>query len=173
MALEDIKNQLPAFAKDIKLNLSAIMTMAGSPDLTEKQIIEIVLTCAYATKNQDLVHAIMIEANSILNVNEIAAAQAAATIMAMNNVYYRFVHLSTDKSFAALPAKLRMNIIQQPGCDKVDFELSCLAVSALNGCGMCMDAHTKTLLAAGVSKMAIQSSIRIAAVINALPIALQ
>jgi alkyl hydroperoxide reductase subunit D len=92
--------------------------------------------------------------------------------MAMNNIYYRFVHLVSDKSFASLPAKLRMNIIANPGIDKLDFELSCLAVSAINGCGMCIDAHAKTLEQAGISKLAIQSAVRIAAVLNAAALSL-
>ena len=66
-----------------------------------------------------------------------------------------------------MPAKLRMNVIANPGIAKVDFELFSLAVSAINGCGMCMDAHAAELQKAGLSKIAIQSTVRIAAVINA------
>jgi alkyl hydroperoxide reductase subunit D len=87
--------------------------------------------------------------------------------MAMNNIYYRFAHLVSDKSYAGMPAKLRMNVIANSGIDKSDFELCCLAVSALNGCGMCMEAHTHELVKAGFSKQAIQSCVRIAAVMNA------
>ena len=60
------------------------------------------------------------------------------------------------------------NIIGNPGIDKIDFELSCLAVSTINGCGMCIDAHTNELIKAGVSKMGIQSAVRIASVLNAV-----
>jgi alkyl hydroperoxide reductase subunit D len=87
--------------------------------------------------------------------------------MAMNNIYYRFVHLVNDPAYASMPARLRMNIIANPGIDKINFELCCLAVSALNGCGMCMEAHTRALTKAGATQQAIQSCIRIAAVINA------
>ena len=61
--------------------------------------------------------------------------------MAMNNVYYRFVHLASNPIYGTLPAKLRMNVIGAPGIDKADFELFSLAVSAQNGCGMCIDSH--------------------------------
>lgn len=168
MSMITIKNQLPEFAKDIKLNLSTIITTEGAADLTQKQIYSIALASAYATKNGSLISAIHEEASLYLQENEITAAKSAATIMAMNNIYYRFIHLATDKSFASMPAKLRMNVIGNPGVDKIDFELNCLAVSALNGCGMCMDAHTKELNNAGVTKLAIQSSIRIASVMNAV-----
>ena len=87
--------------------------------------------------------------------------------MGMNNVYYRFVHLVSDKEYSKLPAKLRMNVIGNPGIDKVDFELYSLAISAINGCGMCIDAHVHEIEKAGIEIIGIQSSIRIAAVINA------
>lgn len=168
MNIEQLKNQLPDYAKDIKLNLNNILTTEGAPDLTQKQIYAIALASAYATKNSDVIAAIQNAATEHLQENDIVAAKAAASIMAMNNVYYRFVHLTSDKSFATLPAKLRMNIIANPGVDKIDFELNCLAVSALNGCGMCMDAHANELTKAGMSKIAVQSTVRIAAVLNAL-----
>jgi len=103
-----------------------------------------------------------------LDENQTKAIKAAASIMAMNNVYYRFVHLSSDAEYQRLPAKLRMNVIAKPGIDKVDFELYSLAVSAISGCGMCIDAHANTLTQSGLNKTSIQHTIRIAAVINAV-----
>lgn len=173
MNIEQLKNKLPEYAKDIKLNLSSIITPEGAPNLTLKQIYAIALASAYATKNLSLITAFSNEANHQLLENEINAAKSAATIMAMNNIYYRFVHLVSDKSFSSLPAKLRMNVIGNPGVDKIDFELSCLAVSAINGCGMCLDAHAHELEKAGVSKLAIQSAVRIAAVLNAAAMAIE
>lgn len=167
MSIEILKNQLPDYAKDIRLNLSSILTEEGATDLTLRQIQIIALAVSCATKNENLIAGITEEASLVLSETEINAAKAAASIMAMNNVYYRFVHLVSDKSFAAMPAKLRMNVIANPGIDKADFELASLAVSAVNGCGMCMDAHVKELSKAGVSKMAVQSAARIAAVLNA------
>ena len=88
--------------------------------------------------------------------------------MAMNNVYYRFVHLASNKEYGTLPAKLRMNVIGNPGIDKADFELFSLAVSAMNGCGMCIDSHEKVLKQHGVSADVIQAGARIASVIKAV-----
>jgi lipoyl-dependent peroxiredoxin subunit D len=104
---------------------------------------------------------------SNLSDEEQQSAKIAATIMAMNNIYYRFIHLSDDKSFATLPAKLRMNAMSNPGVDKISFELMCIAISAINGCGMCINAHIKALETTGLTKLSIQSAIRIAAVLNA------
>lgn len=167
MSIEDLKNKLPEFAKDIKLNLTSVLTEEGAIDLGQKQIYLVALSVAYTLKNPVLTQAIMDDASAILTDDYIHAAKAAATIMAMNNIYYRFVHLTSDTSFSAMPAKLRMNVIGKPGIDKLDFELGCLAVSAINGCGMCIDAHTHELIKAGVSKLAIQSAVRIASVLNA------
>lgn len=167
MSIENLKSALPDFAKDIKLNLGSVLSPEGAPDLTQHQIHLIALASSYSTNQTDVVAALSALVNDNLTEAQINAAKSAATIMAMNNVYYRFLHMVSDKSFAALPAKLRMNVIANPGIDKSDFELCCLAVSALNGCGMCIDAHTHELIKAGVSKQAIQSCVRIAAVINA------
>lgn len=168
MNIEQLKNQLSDYAKDIKLNLSIILTEEGAPDLTKNQIGSIALATAYVIKNKPLMQSILSEVSSYLTESEINAAKSAATIMAMNNIYYRFIHLVSDKSFSTLPAKLRMNVIANPGINKIDFELSCLAVSAINGCGMCIDAHTHELIKSGLSKIAVQSCIRIAAVLNAV-----
>jgi lipoyl-dependent peroxiredoxin subunit D len=172
MSIESLKNTLPDFAKDIKLNLSTILTAEGAPDLQDNQIAGIALTSAYTTGNSLVIQTVLDEVTNILSDAEITAAKSAATIMAMNNIYYRFIHLSSDKSFSSMPARLRMNVIANPGIEKVDFELYSLAASALNGCGMCMDAHTNELIKSGMSKLAIQSSIRIASVINATSMAI-
>ena len=72
-----------------------------------------------------------------------------------------------------MPAKLRMNVIGKPGVDKADFELWSLAVSAINGCGMCIDAHEDVLRKAGMSSEQIQTAIRYAAIIQSAAVALE
>lgn len=171
MNFEAIKTGLPAFAKDIKLNLSSVLTEEGAPGLTQKQIFLIALASVFTSKERNSINLFLQEISPHLEKEEIEAIKGAATIMAMNNVYYRFTHLASDKSYALMPAKLRMNIISNPGLAKLDFELCCLAISSINNCGMCIDAHTNSLIKEGVSKLAIQSSIRIAAVINAVSLA--
>lgn len=164
--LKTLRSSLGDYAKDTKLNIGAVLSEEGAPDLSMNQIYQIALASAYATQNDQIVAAIIKEASGVLSDQEIQAAKAATTIMAMNNVYYRFLHLIEDKSFSRLPAKLRMNVIGQPSVPKVDFELMCLAVSAINGCGMCIDAHVKELQKAGKSDLGIQSCIRISSVVQ-------
>lgn len=173
MNIDAIKEQFPEYARDVKLNLSTILTEEGSPELTQRQIDGIALACAFATKNKALITAVLNEVKSRLDETEINAAKAAVSIMAMNNIYYRFVHLVSDKEYSALPAKLRMNVIAKPGIEKLDFELFSLAVSIINGCGMCIEAHTHEIVKAGLSKIAVQSTARIASVINSVAMVME
>ncbi len=163
---QSFKDSFPEFAKDVKINFGTVLTPEGSPGLTESQIAGVALASAYAVRSPVVLKAIRESAASALVEPEVQAAKAAASIMAMNNVYYRFVHLVEDKEYQAMPAKLRMTVIGNPGIAKVDFELYAMAVSAVNGCGMCLDAHARQLVKAGLSKEAIQSAVRIAAVLN-------
>ena len=167
MSLEQLKDQLPDYAKDIRLNLGSVLTTEGAPDLTLNQLYGVALSSAYATRNQSVIEAIKETVSATLSEAEQEAAKAAATIMGMNNIYYRFVHLVGDEEYKKMPAKLRMNVIGSPGIPKVDFELYSLAVSAINGCGMCIEAHNHEVLKGGITKLGVQSAIRIAAVINA------
>ena len=167
MNIETIKQKIPSEAKDILLNLESVLSEDGTPDLTERQTLLIALASAYAAKHPELIQALQNSASAHFVEADFRAVKSAAAIMAMNNVYYRFIHLASDKSYGSMPARLRMNVIANPGIDKNDFELCCLAVSALNGCGMCMESHVHEVVKGGVSKQGAQSAIRIAAVINA------
>lgn len=167
MNIQSIKKELNDYAKDIKLNLSSVLSEEGAPGLNRNQIYGIALATGYATWNQDLIDAVSEDAREVLSTEEFQAAKMASTLMAMNNIYYRFIHLVEDPSFAKLPANLRMNGMSDPGIDKIDFELYSLAVSAINGCGLCIASHTRNLIKEDINQLAIQSTIRIAAVINA------
>jgi len=108
------------------------------------------------------------EAQSQAGSETVEDALAATAIMGMTNVFYRFRHLVGKESYAALPARLRMNRIAKPAGSKLDFELFCLAVSAINACEACVQAHEKTCLERGLTEAQINDAIRIAATINGL-----
>ena len=163
MSLEALRNRLPEYAKDQKLNLGSLAT---EPALTEQQRAGIFVASAIATRNPEVIKAITAEFGPKLSPEALNAAKAAASIMGMNNVYYRFTHL-VGGDYGTMPARLRMNVMAKPGVDKVDFELWSLAVSAINGCGMCMESHEKVILQHGISKDAVQAAVRIAAVVHA------
>jgi alkyl hydroperoxide reductase subunit D len=88
--------------------------------------------------------------------------------MGMNNIFYRFRHLSSNEKYTAMPARLRMQVIARHGSDPVDFELWCLAVSAINGCGVCVNAHEKVLREKGVTEETVLAAVRIASIVHAL-----
>ena len=167
MTVESLRDRLPDFAKDIRLNLSSVLKEDPSSGLTPKQIYGVALASAYATRHQDVITAVTADAVAVLSLEEITAAKSAATVMAMNNIYYRFVHLAHDPEFSKMPVGLRMSAIASHGINKVDFELYALTVSALNGCGLCIESHAKTVEHGGISKQGIQHAVKIAAVLNA------
>lgn len=164
MSVDTLKNQIPDYAKDIKLNLSSLAT---DETLTTQQLWGCMTACALASRNETVIKEVIAEASEIISDEAMEAAKAAAAIMGMNNIYYRFVHLASNKEYQTMPAKLRMNVIGNPGVEKTDFELWSLAVSAINGCGMCIDSHEALLLKEGFSKEQIQTAIRIASVLHA------
>ncbi|WP_315721296.1 MULTISPECIES: carboxymuconolactone decarboxylase family protein [unclassified Bradyrhizobium] len=170
MSIEQLKDQIPDFAKDVRLNLSS---MASDETLSVQAKYGLLVACAIATRNPTVTAALESVAAAHLSPAALAAAKSAAAIMAMNNVYYRFVHLASNKEYATMPARLRMNVIANPGVDKADFELWSLAVSAINGCGTCIDAHEKVLQDAGVSTAAIQTAVRFAAIIQSVAVAIE
>jgi alkyl hydroperoxide reductase subunit D len=173
MKIEQIRDSLPDYARDLKLNLGSVLTPNGAPGLNEKQIWSIALASAIAARNTSLARSVEAEARAHLMDVELEGAKAAAAIMGMNNIYYRFLHLVEDAEYQSMPARLRMNVIANHGIDKLDFELISLAVSAVNGCGLCVTSHEKKLRSHDVSRESIQSAVRIAATIHAVAVALE
>jgi alkyl hydroperoxide reductase subunit D len=171
--LDAIRDSIPDYARDLKLNLGSVLTTAGAPGLSEQQIWSVAVASAIASRNTEFTRAIEAAAGEKLDAAYLQAARAAAAIMGMNNVYYRFLHLVEDAEYATLPARLRMNVIGNPGIAKLDFELLSLAVSAINACGLCITSHEKKLRADGVSREMIQSAVRIAAVVHAVAVVLE
>lgn len=165
MSLDALRDALPAYAKDISLNLGSL---ASESVLTDQQKWGAFVASAAAVGVPAVVKAVEAAADAAgLTAEAKQAAKAAGAIMGMNNVYYRSLHLLSNGEYRTLPARLRMNILANPGVEKVDFELWSTAVSAVNGCGMCLDAHENELKKHGVSAQQIQAALRIAAVVNA------
>ena len=166
MNLDAIIDSLPDYAKDLKLNYSSLVR--NNTELTAQQLWGTVVAAAIATRNASLTTAAIAVASAQLTPAALGAAQGAAAIMGMNTVYYRFQHLSSTEKYATMPARLRMNVLRTHGSDLVDFELWSLAVSAINGCGRCVDAHEKVMREKGVTEETILAIVRVASVIHAL-----
>lgn len=170
MTLESLTHSFPDAAKDIRLNLSAVL-QAGV--LTPAQRWGVALASAYAARNPDVIAAVRAAAEvELLDAIDpvVADAQGAAALMAMNNVYYRFRHFMGG-AYDNKPPRLRMNKLAQPSTDKATFELISLAVSAINGCEMCVKSHDQAVKHAGLTDDHVHDAIRIAAVVHAAAVA--
>src|SRR6516225_3230298 len=168
--MEQLSAKIPEYAKDLKLNLQ---TVVKQPDLTEQQTWGTVVATALASRNPIVISALLAEAATHLQTVATEAAKSAAAVMGMNNIFYRFQHLSEHEKYSTLPARLRMNVLRTHGSDPVDFELWCLAVSAVNGCGKCIVAHDRVVREKGLTEESVIAAVRIAAVvcaISALPL---
>ncbi len=166
--LDRLKERLPDHARDLRINLGVI---ASSTALTPAQAWTVAVACANIARSPELVRAV--EAAAPLEPVALSAARGAAAILAMNNVYYRIVHFTGETAeYGHMPARLRMQIIGNPGIDKLDFELACLAASAISGCESCVRSHEKAVRERGGTKDMVQDAVRIAAVLNAVAVAL-
>lgn len=173
MTLADIRNALPDYAKDLRLNLDSVLGNAGSPGIDPRQVRVIALASAIASRYPPLVAAVEGFAAEQLSPAEIDGARAAAAIMAMNNIYYRATHLIHNEEYGQLRAGLRMNVMANPGVDRITFELASLAVSAINGCGACLDSHERVVRQHGVTAQGVQSALKIGAVIHAVAVTVE
>ncbi len=162
-ALDELRAAMPDAARDIKLNLQAVL---GETTLSVAQKWGVAVAAAAAARNERLCTAIIAAARAEVPAAVIDDALAAAALMAMNNVYYRFRHLVGKADYAEKPARLRMNRLVKPAGNKIDFELFSLAVSAINGCGTCMASHEHVVTAAGLGVDQVHDAVRIAATVN-------
>ena len=165
MSIETLQTLIPAYARDMSLNLTNLL---AETLLNDQQKWGTFLSCAHAIGVPAVVQNIEAAAREIMTPEAITAAKAAAAIMGLNNVYFRALHLMQNKEYEKMRAGLRMNILANPGVDKVDFELWSLAVSAVNACGLCMDSHEKVLRSHGVTAVQVQTALRIASTVNAI-----
>ena len=169
-ALDTLREQLPEPAKDIKLNLQAVLT---DGPLSPEQRWGVAVASAVASRNPKLTDALVADAKEVASAAVLDDAYAAASLMAMNNVYYRFRHLVGKASYSALPARLRMNRLVKPATNKIDFELFSLAVSAINACETCIQSHEKVVVEGGLTEEQVHHAVRIAATVQAAAVALE
>jgi alkyl hydroperoxide reductase subunit D len=165
MGIEQLSDRLPAYAKDLKLNLGTVLRQS---ELTEQQLWGAAVGCAIAARNAELTAAVLSEAQSHLSAQAFEAAKSAAAVMGMNNVYYRFLHIVENEKYRTIPARLRMNVIRMHGVDPIDFELWCTAVSAINNCQACTASHERVVREKGLAEESVVAAVRIASVLHAV-----
>jgi alkyl hydroperoxide reductase subunit D len=162
MSVENLKAALPEYAKDLKLNLGSITRTAV---LNEEQLWGTLLASAAATRNAQVLGEIASEAADNLSAEAYNAALGAASIMGMNNVFYRGRGFLEGR-YDDLRPGLRMNIVGNPGVDKATFELWSFAVSSINGCSHCMVAHEHTLRESGIDREVVLEALKVAAIVS-------
>ena len=168
--VEAVRGALPEGAKDIKLNLQSVVLGEGTLSADQRWCVAI--AAGIAARNPVVRDALVADARAAgVSAEVIDDAVAAAALMAMNNVYYRFRHVIGKASYSQKPARLRMNRIARPATNKADFELVCLAVSAINNCEACVKSHEDAVLKAGLSEDHVHDAIRVAAVVFAAAVA--
>ncbi len=170
-ALETIRSRMPEFAKDTRLNLQAVLQ--GASSLTPAQRLGVAVASAAAARNRELLEVLIVDAEHAVGRDVIDDALAAASLMAMNNVFYRFRHMIGKPSYGQKSPRLRMNRLAEPRTNKTDFELFSLAVSAINGCEACVRAHERVVIDAGLSEEHVVDAIRIASVVHAAAVSLE
>jgi len=166
MQIDQLIDILPDYAKDLKLNYSTLVRQ--NADLTPQQLWGTVVASAMVTRNDELTQSALDAAAGHMSTQALDAAKSAAALMGMNNIFYRFQHLSSNEKYSTMPARLRMNAIRTHGVESLDFELWSLAASAINGCGKCIDAHEKVVREKGAAEETILAVVRVASVIHAI-----
>lgn len=164
--INELRNRLPDAGNDTKLNLESVLT----PDkLDAEQTWGVALASAYFLKDAALTDAVFADAQAAgLSEAAIDDAKAAAILMSMTTIYYRFRHMADNEAFAKIPPRLRMSRMAKPATNKANFELFSMACAALEGCEMCINAHETTMKQHDLTDDQVHDCVRIAAVINAL-----
>jgi alkyl hydroperoxide reductase subunit D len=167
--LDALKDTLPDPARDVKLTLGTVL---ASETLTAAQAWGVALASAFYLREPRLRDAVLADAKAA-GVDEAVFedARAAASIMGMNTVYYRFRHMVGKESYAHKPARLRMTWMARPKTSKGDYELMSMAVAALAGCEMCVRSHEGSILQSGLTEEHVHDTVRLAAVLYGLAVA--
>lgn len=154
------------YLKDLKINLNNVLQ---AETLTRKEAYLLALSVAVNESKQVLIDAFKAKATAEgANDMEIAETISCTSLLNANNVYYRFRHFMNDEFYSTAPAGIRMSIMANPVTGKEFFELLSLAVSALNGCEMCVTSHEKALVTQGTTRQRIHDAVRLAAVVKSL-----
>ncbi len=168
--LETLRDAIPEPAKDLKINLSNVL---GSEVLNKDQVWGVALASVFYIGDSQLKEAVLGDAKADgISDGAMEDAKAAAALMGMNTVYYRFRHMVGKESYSQKPAKLRMQKMLKPSTNKADFELFSMAVAALAGCEMCITTHEKSILEHGLTEDHVHEAVRIAAVLQGFRVAI-
>ena len=164
--LQTLDNSDTRYLRDLKVNVGNVLV---TQYLTEKETALLALAIAANQKNNILINGFQkLATEKGATIEERNEAICCASLLAGNNVFYRFRHFQQKESYNVMQAKIKMNIMMKPVLGKEFFELISLAVSAVNGCELCVNAHEHSVIELGASEERVWNAIRLAAVITSL-----
>ena len=162
-SLELLEKGESRYLRDLKLNLTSTLT---SEHLSPKECALIGLCSAINNNNRVLTQFFTRYAQEQgATTAETAEAAGCASLLASNNIFYRFRHFTQKEKYSQIPARIRMQIMMRPVTGKEFFELMSLAISAINGCEMCVNAHEDSLIKLGTTEERIFDAVRIASLV--------
>ena len=166
-----VLDQVPDHSRDVAASLRKVVDRWS---LGPAALWGTALACAVARRSRPLAETCDIEARRA-GVAEATLddARAAAALMTMTAVHYRFAHPVGDGAYAEQPALLSMKRSARPAGEPLDYELFALAVSALEGCSACVRLHEKKLRAGGRTPAEIREAVRLAAAVAGVATALE
>ncbi|MGE5499418.1 MAG: carboxymuconolactone decarboxylase family protein [Syntrophothermus sp.] len=157
------------YLRDLRINLKNTL---ASENLTPKEAYLIALAAAVNEKNEVLKKSFSdLASEQGATKQELAETHACASMLAVNNVLYRFRHFAKNETYNTTPAGIKMNVMMNPVLGKEFFELLSLIVSALNGCETCVSSHEASLRRLGASEARIFDAVRLASVVRGLSLA--
>jgi alkyl hydroperoxide reductase subunit D len=152
------------YLKDLRINLTNALAY---PNLTKKESYLLALAVAINEKHNTLINSFLpLAEKEGVTTEEIAELYALVSLMNVNNIFYRFRHFTNKEYYNNTPAGIKMSIMMNPVLGKEFFELASLAVSAINGCEMCVNAHEESVLKHGATEARIYDAIRLTAVVK-------
>ncbi len=163
-SLSLLENGESRYLRDLKLNFTSTLT---SEHLSTKECALLGLSTAVNNNNQPLTQFFIRYAGEQgADAAEIAEAVGCASLLASNNVFYRFRHFTQKEKYTQIPARIRMQLMMKPVTGKEFFELMSLAISAVNGCEMCVNAHEDSLIKLGTTEERIFDAVRLASLVT-------
>ncbi len=163
-SLQLLAEQDHRYLKDLRINLGNALSYTN---LSKKESYMLALAIAVNEKNQALINTFKTlgEAEGI-TIAEITEIYACVSLMNVNNIFYRFRHFTNKEYYNSTPAGIKMSIMMNPVMGKEFFELVSLAVSAVNGCELCVTSHEQSVLQHGATEARVYDAIRLSAVVK-------
>jgi lipoyl-dependent peroxiredoxin subunit D len=152
------------YVKDMRINLTNALSY---PNLNKKESYLLALAVAVNEKNTPLIDSFTkLAETEMVTQEELNEVYACVSLMNVNNVFYRFRHFTKKDYYQQTPAGIKMSIMLNPVLGKEFFELLSLAISAVNGCELCVSAHEQSVMQHGATEARVYDAIRLVSIVK-------